>query len=134
MQFDHLAYLVRSTVKTVEAFRPFFPDVRILRQAHEQQAAYISYLATHDGAMTIELVEPFSRNERLLQWLDREKKDCIPYHICVAVDDIDAEHQRLRQLGWLTLTRPFETLTPGVKASHLFRPEGGIVEITGRSG
>jgi catechol 2,3-dioxygenase-like lactoylglutathione lyase family enzyme len=131
MTFDHLAYLVRDTAQSVEAFRTIFPDVRLLRQRHESQGAYISYLSTDDGRMTIELVEPFDENKLLADRLRRENQRCLPYHICFRVDDFEAEYLRMREQGWLTLTRPFAGLGSATQAAHLYHPAAGIVEIVG---
>jgi len=131
MTFDHLAYLVRDTTQSVEALRPFFPVVRLLRQRHEQQGAYITYLSTDDGRMTIELVEPFEENALLAGRLDREKQGCLPYHVCFRVDDFGAEYRQMREHGWLTLTRPFAGLDRATQAAHLYKPAAGIVEIVG---
>jgi len=130
--FDHLAYLVRDTARSVEALRPFFSEVTLLRKAHKLQGAYITYMSTADRRITIELVEPFANNKLLAGRLDRERQECVPYHICLAVDDFEAEYNRLRQDGWLTLTRPFENFTAGTQAAHLYNPAAGIVEIMGK--
>jgi hypothetical protein len=132
MTFDHLAYLVRDTAQSVEALKPFFPEVLLLRKAHALQRAYITYLSTADGRITIELVEPFENNKLLEGRLDRAKQRCIPYHIGLTVDDFETEYNRLRQHGWLTLTRPFEGLDLATQAAHLYKPAAGIVEIMGR--
>jgi len=132
MTFDHLAYLVRDTARSVEALRPFFPEVTLLRKAHELQGAYITYMCTADRRITIELVEPFENNKLLAGRLDRGKQQCVPYHICVMVDDFETEYNRMRQDGWITLTRPFESFTVATQASHLYKPAAGIVEIMGR--
>jgi hypothetical protein len=132
MRFDHLAYLVRDTAQSVEALKPFFPEVTLLRKAHELQRAYVTYLSTADGQVTIELVEPFENNKLLEGRLDRAKRPCIPYHIGLTVDDFETEYNRLRQGGWLTLTRPFAGLDLTTQAAHLYKPAAGIVEIMGR--
>jgi catechol 2,3-dioxygenase-like lactoylglutathione lyase family enzyme len=132
MAFDHLAYLVRDTAQSVEALRPFFPEVKLLRKSHELQGAYITYMSTDDGRITIELVEPFEDNKLLADRLDREKQRCLPYHICFRVDDFEAEYKRMREHGWLTLTRPFAGLSSATQAAHLYKPAAGIVEIVGR--
>jgi methylmalonyl-CoA/ethylmalonyl-CoA epimerase len=124
-----LAYLVKDTARSVHAFKEFFPDVTLLKKAHEQQGAYITYMSTTDGRMTIELVEPFENNKLLSGRLERAKQECLPYHICLAVDDFDAQYRRMRQDGWLTLTRPFEGLGWPEKAAHLYKRHAGIVEI-----
>jgi len=131
MTFDHLAYLVRDTAQSVEALRPFFPEVRLLRERHEVQGAYITYLSTADGSITIELVEPFEENKLLADRLDREKQRCLPYHICFRVADFEADFKRMREQGWLTLTRPFAGLSSTTQAAHLYKPAAGIVEIVG---
>jgi hypothetical protein len=132
MRFHHLAYLVRDTAQSVEALKPFFPELTLLRQPHELQRAYITYMSTSDGRVTLELVEPFEKNQLLAGRLNREKQRCIPYHICLTVDDFEAEYHRLRQHGWLTLTRPFESLDSAAQVVHLYKPAAGIVEIMGR--
>ena len=131
MTFDHLAYLVRDTAQSVEALQAFFPEVRLLRRRHEGQGAYLTYLGTRDGKITIELVEPFEENKLLAGRLDRANQRCLPYHVCFRVEDLEAEHRRLRELGWLTLTRPFAGLSPDTRAAHLYKPAAGIVEIVG---
>ena len=130
--FDHLAYLVRDTAQSVDALRPFFSEVRLLRKKHELQGAYITYMSAGDGGITIELVEPFEENKLLADRLNREKQRCLPYHICFRVDDFEAEYKRMREHGWLTLTRPFASFSPATHAAHLYKPAAGIVEIVGR--
>jgi hypothetical protein len=132
MKLDHVACLVRDTAESVEALRPFFPEVTLLRKAHELQRAYITYLSTAEGRVTIELVEPFENNKLLEGRLDRAKQLCIPYHIGLTVDEFETEYNRLRRGGWLTLTRPFQGLGPATQAAHLYKPAAGIVEIMGR--
>jgi methylmalonyl-CoA/ethylmalonyl-CoA epimerase len=130
--FDHLAYLVKDTAQSVDALMPFFPEVTLLRKRHESQRAYITYLCTGDGRTTIELVEPFEDNPLLADRLDREQQRCLPYHICFRVDDFEWEFTRMRQHGWLTLTRPFAGLDSATRAAHLYKPPAGIVEIVGK--
>jgi methylmalonyl-CoA/ethylmalonyl-CoA epimerase len=132
MTFDHLAYLVKDTAQSIHALMPFFPEVTLLRKRHELQGAFITYLATGNGNMTIELVEPFEDNKLLADRLYRAKQRCLPYHICFRVDDFEAQYRRMREHGWLPLTRPFAGLTSATHAAHLYKPAAGIVEITGR--
>jgi methylmalonyl-CoA/ethylmalonyl-CoA epimerase len=133
MTFHHLGYLVRDTARSANALRDFFPAVTLLRKPHELQGAHITYMATADGNTRLELVEPFENNKLLAGKLDRQKRECLPYHICLQVDDFDTEYNRLRQHGWLALSRPFESFTFDTQAAHLYKPAAGIVEIMGRS-
>jgi methylmalonyl-CoA/ethylmalonyl-CoA epimerase len=132
MTFDHLAYLVSDTAQSANALMPFFPEITLLRKGHESQRAYITYLSTADGRTTIELVEPFGENKLLADRLHREEQRCLPYHICFRVEDFDAEYRRMREHGWLTLTRPFAGLSSATRAAHLYKPAAGIVEIVGK--
>ena len=130
VKFHHLAYLVMDTTRSVESLRLFFPKVTLLRKPHDLQGVYITYMSTADGKMTIELVEPFENNKLLWNQLHREKRACLPYHICLSVDSFEAEYNRMRRLGWIPITRPFEA-SIGTKGSHLYKPAGGIIEIVG---
>ena len=130
-RFDHIGMLVRDTGRTMAALRLIFPMVKRDRREHLAQDVYVTYLATQDGSVVVELVEPMQENAGLIGWLNRENKACIPYHICIEVDDFDLAYREMKRQGWVPLTKPFETLDGGHLASHLFRPEAGIVEITG---
>jgi hypothetical protein len=130
--FDHLAYLVTDTADSVHALRPFFPELTLLRKAHELQKAYITCLSSADSRITIELVEPFANNGVLAGRLEREKQRCLPYHICLKVDDFETVYKQMCQQGWLTLTRPFAALNVDSQAAHLYKPAAGIVEIVGK--
>jgi methylmalonyl-CoA/ethylmalonyl-CoA epimerase len=131
MRLDHVGFLVRDTEKTAKALLPLFSTIIEMRRAHSTQGVYISYLALPNKTSTIELVEPFPTNARLMEWLARENKASIPYHICLAVDEFDEGYRCMRKQGWLVLTKPFETFNPDIAACHLYRPEVGIIEITG---
>jgi methylmalonyl-CoA/ethylmalonyl-CoA epimerase len=131
VRFDHVGFLVRDTGKTANALLPLFSTVIEMRRAHPTQGVYISYLALPNETSTIELVEPFPTNTRLLEWLRRENKASIPYHICLDVGDFDEGYRNMKQQGWVVLTKPFETFTSGMAACHMYKPDAGIVEITG---
>jgi methylmalonyl-CoA/ethylmalonyl-CoA epimerase len=131
MRFDHVGLLVKNTDKTLAALEPFFPSVNVRRRDHPTQDAFITYMTTADGHVMMELVEPTPGNKRLNDWLARENKAAIFYHICMAVADFGAKAAEMKKKGWLALTSPFETFDSGIYASHFYKPEVGIVEITG---
>lgn len=129
MKVDHFAYLVRDTDTAIAALPPMSGDVSLYRHALDSQQAYISFIKTDDGAPMIELVEPFADNKTMLAKLDREGVPSVLYHIGYHVPDFDQTFKDMRKAGWLPLTMPFEGFDPGCRASHLYNPAFGVVEI-----
>jgi hypothetical protein len=129
MQLDHIAYLVRDTDSALSALAPFSPEIEIDRRPLDSQKAFITLLSTANSAQKIELVEPFSDNFAMQGRLDREGADSVLYHVGYNVEDFDASFRNMRGNGWLPLTMPFEGFNPGCRASHLYNPQFGMVEI-----
>ncbi|WGW04529.1 VOC family protein [Tropicibacter oceani] len=129
MQIDHFAYLVKDTDRAIAALPHPGAEVTLYRHALDSQQAYISFVRTAHDAPLIELVEPFEGNAVMQARLTREGTPSVLYHVGYTVDDFDAEFGRMRRGGWMPLTRPFEGLTPGCRASHLYNPDFGVVEI-----
>ncbi|OWY38944.1 glyoxalase [Xenophilus sp. AP218F] len=127
---DHWAYLVRDSEASACALRLFFPLRRTWRQPHAGQRVLISFLENADGAR-VELVEPLAEHTLLQKQLADAGRDCVPYHLCLRVDDFHAARECMRRQGWATLTRPFPALDPAELASHLYHPSAGMVEIIG---
>jgi hypothetical protein len=63
------------------------------------------------------------------QRLARDGADSVLYHVGYRVAGFDAQFRAMRGAGWLPLTQPFEGMVPGCRASHLYHPSFGIVEI-----
>ncbi|WP_033577096.1 VOC family protein [Dickeya chrysanthemi] len=129
MKFSHLGYIVRDSEATIAAMAAFFPHITVHRKKVSAQQIYVTLMNTTRQDMQIELVEPLPENRLLSGMLDKEHKDCLPYHICFEVDDFNKKYQQLRADGWLALTRPFHAYPQGPLASHLYKPEAGIMEI-----
>ncbi len=129
MVIDHYAYLVRDTDAALAAL-PYPETVVTLRKhALDSQKAFITFVKTEEGAPLIELVEPYLGNTAMKRRLEREGVDSVLYHVGYNVTDFDATFARMRKAGWLPLTMPFEGLKPGCRASHLFNPAMGMIEI-----
>jgi Glyoxalase/Bleomycin resistance protein/Dioxygenase superfamily len=129
MHLDHVAYLVRDTQKTLAAMGVLTPAVLMDRVPLDSQQAFITMVqTTADGPLT-ELVEPFADNRVMQQRLAREGSDSVLYHMGYRVAAFDAQFRAMRGAGWLPLTQPFEGMVPGCRASHLYHPSFGIVEI-----
>lgn len=129
MKFSHLGYIVKDSDATIAAMTAFFPQITVYRKKVSAQQIYVTFMNTTRQDMQIELVEPLPENRLLNGMLDKERKDCLPYHICFEVDDFNQKYQQLRADGWLALTRPFHAYPQGPLASHLYKPEAGIMEI-----
>lgn len=126
---DHIAYLVRNTDATISALSLLKFNITRYRTPLTSQQAYITMLEAPDGSQKIELVEPFADNSMMQKRLDRDSQDSVLYHICYNVIEFDEVFKGMRSEGWFPLTMPFEGLDPGRRASHLYHPSFGVVEI-----
>lgn len=129
MRFDHSGYVVSDSDATIAAIKPFYPDVIRYKELIASQKALITLLSTRDKSHRVELVEPLSDNILLNQMLKKSDKKVIPYHICFVTDDFDQQYKLMKQAGWSTLTRPFSAFESHHRASHLYHPAAGIIEI-----
>lgn len=129
MAFDHVAYLVRDTDASINAFSHMAPVVTMYREPLDVQRVYISFLEDTRSGQKIELVEPFAENAVMQARLDREGQQSVLYHICYNVTEFDAVFSNMRKSGWMPLTMPFIGMTPGCRASHMYNPHFGVVEI-----
>jgi len=129
MQIDHFAYLVQDTDKALAALP--YPEVEVTeyRRALDSQKAFITFVRTQADAPLIELVEPYPENTVMQARLAREGVPSVLYHIGYNVTDFDGTFGRMRQAGWLPLTMPFEGMQAGCRASHLYNPDFGVIEI-----
>lgn len=129
MIIDHFAYLVRDTDRSIAAFSHLPVEIVVYRHALASQKAFITMLRTSDQAPLIELVEPYATNKTMQARLQREQAQSVLYHIGYTVADFDARFTDMRAKGWLPLTMPFEGMQSGCRASHLYHPDLGVVEI-----
>ncbi|ACS83926.1 VOC family protein [Musicola paradisiaca] len=129
MKFSHLGYIVKNSDATIAAMAHFFPQILVYRKKIAAQQIFVSFMNTAHGDMQIELVEPLPENRLLNGMLEKAHKECLPYHICFEVNDFAEKYQQLIHGGWLALTRPFHAYPDGPLASHLYKPEAGIMEI-----
>lgn len=129
MAFDHVAYLVRDTDASLAALAHMAPRISIYREPLDSQKAYITILTVGRSGQKLELVEPYPDNSVIQSRLDREGQDSVLYHICYNVTDFDRAFRDMRRNGWMPLTMPFEGLLPGCRASHLYNPVFGVIEI-----
>lgn len=129
MQLDHFAYLVRDTQKSLAVMDLATACVICDRVPLPSQRAFITLVQPAGAGPMTELVEPFADNKVMQQRLSREAADSVLYHVGYRVTDFDAQYARMRGKGWLPLTQPFEGMMPGCRASHLYHPSLGIVEI-----
>jgi len=129
MKLDHFAYLVRDTDAAIAAMPFADAKVTVYRHALQSQRAYITFVQTAPDAPLTELVEPFAENSAMQRRLDKEGAQSALYHVGYTVTTFDDTFAEMRRAGWVPPTKPFEGMTPGCRASHLFNPSFGMVEI-----
>lgn len=79
----------------------------------------------------VELISPHDKSLPSVVTKMVEKQPCTPYHICIKVNDVDAEIKRLKDKGF---RRTEKVLTNNVygyqsKGVFLFHKEIGLIEI-----
>lgn len=129
MRFNHIGYVVCDSDATTVAVKPFFPIVVRHKEYVAAQKVFITLLTTAEGDSQIELVEPMESNLPLRELLAKSGKSSLPYHICFEVDDFDAQLGSMKTAGWIVLTRPFSAFDSNHRASHLYHPDAGVIEI-----
>ncbi|MCX2941974.1 VOC family protein [Rahnella perminowiae] len=129
MRFDHTGYVVSDTDATAAAIKIFFPVIIRYKEQINAQQVLITLLATADGNNQVELVEPLKSNIHLQSMLKKSGKSSLPYHICFVVNNFDEQYQEMKSAGWIVLTRPFNAFKSDHRASHLYHPDAGIIEI-----
>lgn len=132
MRFDHSGYVVADSDATIAAIKLFYPEIIRYKELVASQKTLITLLSTSDKLHRIELVEPLPDNILLNKMLRKSDKKSVPYHICFVTDDFDKQYNAMKQAGWATLTRPFTAFDTEHRASHLYHPAAGIIEIMTR--
>ncbi|MCU1748575.1 VOC family protein [Pseudomonas sp. 6D_7.1_Bac1] len=129
MRFNHIGYVVSDSDATAVAVKPFFPVIVRYKEYIAAQKVFITLLATADGDSQIELVEPLENNLPLRELLVKSGKSSLPYHICFEVNNFDEQFKIMKTAGWIVLTRPFNAFNSSHRASHLYHPDAGVIEI-----
>ena len=95
--FDHIAVVV----KNIEEKIPFYVDVLGFKLKNIEEVPHmgvrVAKLESKMGTTHMELVEPISSDTGVSRFL--EKKGEIIHHICLLVDDLQSELNRLKQKG-----------------------------------
>lgn len=131
MILHHIAYLVSDTARAIAAMPQPNISTVLYRKALHSQKAFITFVKS-EGPI-IELVEPFAENKTMTKRLERSGVSGVLYHLGYEVENFDTTYRDLRKSGWMPLSQPFEGLERGNRASHMFNPDFGIIEIMGPS-
>lgn len=122
LRFAHAMIQVRDIERSIA----FYEQALGLRLAerHSYEGATLAYLRASDGSAEIELLS--ETPWRFGDWPEKGRT-----HIAFAVDDLEAEHQRLKGLG-----APCGDITPyeangrlQTRFFYLYDPEGNEIEI-----
>ena len=100
---EHIGYVTKNIEKTANTFKVFgYVAENIVND--DTQKTRICFLRK-DGDVSIELVEPYPENEKMLNML---KKGATPYHTCYTVPDVQEAYAQLKDLGFTPLFSPVE--------------------------
>lgn len=130
-EVHHIGFLVHDMARSMARFAPFFPVVTVDAVHHAGQRVTVTMMESADGRLRAELVSPDASNALMQRQMNRFEGGASPYHICFLVQDFATSAQRLSAQGWRALTRPFDTHYAGWRASHMFHPDAGMIEIMG---
>lgn len=100
--FHHVGYAVNSIeeAKTVFLSMGYNISESVVEPIQKVRVAY----ASKSGSPTIEMLEPLDEKSPVVQIL--KKNGCTPYHICYAVDDLDAAIKEAKSEGFIPLAKP----------------------------
>jgi methylmalonyl-CoA/ethylmalonyl-CoA epimerase len=94
---DHIAVVVRN----IEEKLPLYLDVLGFKLKNIEDVAHmgvrVAMLETNSGTTHIELVQPISSDTGVARFL--EKKGEIIHHVCLLVEDLQSELNRLKEKG-----------------------------------
>jgi methylmalonyl-CoA/ethylmalonyl-CoA epimerase len=94
---DHIAIVVRN----IEEKLPLYLDVLGFKLKNIEEVPHmgvrVAMLNSSDGRTHLELVQPTQKDTGVARFL--EKKGEIIHHICLLVDDLQSELNRLKERG-----------------------------------
>jgi len=135
--FLHVGISVRDLDKTVLFFRDVLGMEEEYRTINEGERisrvvgvenAHMDVCVLHKGAVRIELLE--YKNEKA-----KSRKNFKPQdepglvHIAFLVDDVDAEYERLKALGYKGYAPPMVAREDGPKITYIKGPDNVIIEL-----
>jgi methylmalonyl-CoA/ethylmalonyl-CoA epimerase len=101
-RIDHVGIVVSDTKAAVEMYRTMFALEADASLENEREGVRLTFLhPTASGATTLELLEPTRPDTGVARYLDRRGEGM--HHVCFEVDDVQAEIDRLRGLGYEVL-------------------------------
>ncbi|MBI5243406.1 MAG: methylmalonyl-CoA epimerase [Elusimicrobia bacterium] len=126
LRLDHIAF----AVKDLEESSRFYRDVLGLKcsrpEAVPEQKVRLAFLEL--GEVKIELVEPSAPDSPIARFLETRGGKGGIHHVCLAVEDLDAEMERLRAKGAAFIT---ERPRPGSRGSRVAfihpKSSGGVL-------
>lgn len=128
---DHIAYATKNTERTSNVFSEFGFRRVIYKREITQFNIFATKLQNSAGDV-IELIQP--SDQTMYSPVDTflKNNDCTIYHVCYKVDDFYDVLKRLKSLGAVSATKPFDSyLFDGYISSHLYHPLVGLFEIFG---
>lgn len=122
---EHIGYVTKNIEKTATTFSILgYVAGDIVND--DTQKTRICFLKK-EGAVPIELVEPYPDNETMLKML---KKGATPYHTCYTVSDVHIAFEQLKESGFTPLFSP--VAAPAFKnrlICYFWKNDVGLIEI-----
>jgi len=131
---DHIAYATKNSDKTAELLTMLGFKILVYKEVVEKFNSYVTKLASESGDV-IELVEPMNSTSAVAKLL--QDKEASVYHVAFTVPSLADAQRSLKQLGAVTLSKPFVNPYPvrpvsdGTLTTHMYHPYIGIFELTG---
>lgn len=130
MFLDHISYAVKSTDRSIDAFKLIYPSVDVYKCHDESQNILITFLSNSTDKHRIELIEPTNNLSPVENML--ADNESVLSHLCFRVKNFNDAEKYFLSSNFLTVTPAFNPADePNVFASHLYHENIGLIEIIG---
>lgn len=128
LRLHHIGFAVRSLEESCRAFEAM--GARLFYELSDA-GRNLDFQFLSLGGVILELVAPHDASLPCSVTRVIEKQPCTPYHICLETPDLEAELQRLRNLGFRQVCEASATESYGYKATGVFllSKGTGLVEL-----
>jgi methylmalonyl-CoA epimerase len=127
-RIDHVGIVVSDTAAAIELYETMFDLRAEPSMENEREGVRLTFLYPNSGT-TIELLEPTRADTGVARYLERRGEGM--HHVCFEVDDVQAEIERLRGLGYEVLDQTPRRGMHGEKLAfvHPKSARGVLIEL-----
>ena len=128
MKIHHLGWLVKDIEKSVNAFKALMGGDLSVEEPVVDTDRLIKLVFVHSDILCFEFIEPVSKESPVYEILKREGASL--YHICMEVEDIDMETDRMVKKGILLVHPKKPAVAIGNRnVAFLYDKNLGLVEL-----